>query len=212
MADRIEKGRLIVLEDEDAFLREAYLYLLASLGAMIVLGFISYRYLPRSSFSVLCLANGLIWIACGWFGWRQPIGLVFGLFTLINGLFLGQIAHMSPRAFALSSLLVLVTFSGLSLYVHLTRQSFYFLRGFLWISFFILLGACLLLPFAWSNAAALLVAAFGTLVFGCWILYDTSQLLERRDEDLTPAVGAFELILDLIGLRGWLQDLLRLRN
>jgi FtsH-binding integral membrane protein len=212
MADQSETSKLIVLEDEDAFVRETYLRLLASLAAMVVLGFFSYRYLPRSSFSVLCLLSGLIWIVCGWLEWRQPIGLVFGLFTLITGLFLGQVAHMSPRAFALSSMLALVTFSGLSLYVHLTRQSFYFLRGFLWFSFFILVGGCLLLPFAWNNIADLLLAAFGTLVFGCWILYDTSQLLERRDEDLTPAVGAFELILDIIGLRGWLQNLLRLRD
>ncbi len=109
-------------------------------------------------------------------------------------------------------MLSLIAFGGLSTYVHLTRESFSFLRGFLWLSFFILLGGCLLLPFAWNNLADLLLAGFGTLVFFCWILYDPGQLLERLDADFTPGVAAFELILDIIGLRSWLQHLLRLRG
>lgn len=208
-SDESEPGSI---EAEHAFIRQAYLILLLSLSAMILLGFISYHLLPQSSLLPLSVADGLIWIACGWFGWRQPIALSFGLFTLITGLLLGQVAHTSPHALALSSLLSLITFGGLSAYVYLTRESFSFLRGFLCVSFYILVGGCLLLPFAWNNTVDLLFAAFGTLVFACWILYDTSQLLERLDADFTPAVGAFELILDIIGLRSWLQDLLRVRG
>jgi len=208
----IKSAEYIGAGDEEQFIRETYLIFLASLFAMVLLGFLSYRLLPRSSFGVLCLADGLIWIACGWFSWRQPIALSFGLFTFITGLLLGQVAHTSPRALALSSMLSLIAFGGLSAYVHLTRQSFSFLRGFLWISFFILVGASLLLPFVWNDLFSLLLAAFGTFVFLCWILYDTSQLLERRDDDLTPGVAAFELILDIIGLRSWLQSLLRTRG
>jgi FtsH-binding integral membrane protein len=208
----IESGERIAAEDEAEFIRQTYLVFLASLGAMVLLGFISYRLLPRSSFGPLCLLDGLIWIACGWFSWRQPIALSFGLFTLITGLLLGQVAHSSPHALALSSLLSLIAFGGLSAYVHLTRETFSFLRGFLWVSFFILVGGCLLVPFAWNDLGQLLLAAFGTLVFLCWILYDTGQLLERIDEDLTPPEAAFELILDIIGLRGWLQGLLRTKG
>jgi len=205
----VEEGRRSAPKDEEEFVRQTYLVFLASLVAMIALGFISYRLLPQSALGILCVADALIWIACGWFGWRHPILLSFGLFTLITGLLLGQIAHSSPHLLALTSVLSFVAFAGLSMYVHLTRQSFSFLRGFLWISFFVLLGGCLLLPFARNNTLDLLLAAFGTIVFACWILYDTGELLERLDENLTPGVAAFELILDLVGLRGWLEGLLR---
>ena len=208
----IESAERIASDDEAAFIRQTYFIFLVSLGAMVLLGFISYHLLPRSSFGPLCWLDGLIWIACGWFSWRQPISVSFGSFTLITGLLLGQVAHSSPHALALSSLLTLIAFGGLSVYVHLTRQTFSFLRGFLWVSFIILVGGCLLVPFAWNNLAQLLFAGFGTFVFLCWILYDTGQLLERLDEDLTPPVAAFELILDIIGLRGWLQGLLRTKG
>jgi FtsH-binding integral membrane protein len=199
-------------KEEEEFIRQTYLAFLASLVAMIALGFISYRLLPQSSFGILCVADTLIWVACGWFGWRHPIVLSFGLFTFVTGLLLGQVAHSSPHLLALTSVLSFVAFAGLSMYVHLTRQSFSFLRGFLWISFFILLGSCLLLPFARNDALDLLLAAFGTIVFSCWILYDTGELLERLDDNLTPGVAAFELILDLVGLRSWLESLLRARG
>jgi FtsH-binding integral membrane protein len=197
---------------EEQFLRATYLTLLGSLAAMSALGFLSYHLLPPSSLFVLGIADSIIWIACGWFGWREPITLTFGLFTLITGLLLGQVAHTSPHILGVSSALSLAAFGGLSAYVHLTRQSFSFLRGFLWIAFFVLLSGCLILPFVWNNRLELLLAAFGTLVFGCWILYDTSQILERMDEDLTPGVAAFELMLDLIGLRSWVAGLLRGRG
>src|SRR5262245_32352440 len=97
--------RLAVCDDEEDFLRRTYLTFLVSLATMVVLGFISYRLLPRSSLIPLSVADMLVWVACGWFAWRHPIALSFGLFTFITGLLLGQVAHASPRAFALSSLL-----------------------------------------------------------------------------------------------------------
>jgi FtsH-binding integral membrane protein len=198
-------------ESESEFVRATYLIFLTSVAAMSALGFLSYHLLPRASLLPLGIADSLIWIACGWFVWREPIAFTFGLFTLITGLFLGQVAHISPHILGLSSVLSLIAFGGLSAYVHLSRQSFSFLRGFLWISFFILLGSCLLLPFAWNSSLNLLFATFGTFVFCCWILYDTSQILERRDE-LTPGTAAFELILDIVGLRSWLEGFLRGRG
>ena len=112
----------------------------------------------------------------------------------------------------MASVLTLVTFAALSAYVHLTKQSFTFLGGFLWIAFFVLLGSGLLFIFFRSHLFELALASFGTFVFACWILYDTSQILERADDDLTPAVAAFELMLDLVGLHRWVLDFFRERD
>jgi FtsH-binding integral membrane protein len=106
--------------------------------------------------------------------------------------------------------LSLLTFAGLTVYVHVTGTDFSFLRAFLCVSFFIMVGGVLLgLLFSWP-LMNLGLAAFGTLVFAGWILYDTSQILRLVDDLLTPAVAAFDLILDIVGLHSWLMDLLGL--
>ena len=56
----------------------------------------------------------------------------------------------------------------------------------------------------------LFLSAFGVIAFGAWVLYDTGEIIERADDDLTPGGAAFELFLDLVGLNGWLSDLLDL--
>ena len=194
----------------DPFIRQTYTVLLFSLLAIVGLGYVSYYTLPATSFRPLSIADGAIWVACGWFGWRRPAMLTLGLFSVITGLFLGQLAHMYyGNAFALASMLTVVGFIGLSAYVHITKQSFSFLRGFLFVSFFILLGACFILPFFHVRGMNLYISAFGTFVFAGWILYDTSNLLERRNNaDYTPGIAAFELLLDLIGFFRWLLSLL----
>jgi FtsH-binding integral membrane protein len=202
-----------IFEGVDPFIRRTYSVLLVSLLAIVGLGYVSFYTLPRTSFQPLGIADGIIWVLCGWFGWRRPPMVTLGLFSVITGLFLGQLAHMYyANVFALASMLTLVGFIGLSAYVHITKQSFSFLRGFLCISFFILLGGCFILPFFHIRGMNLLISTFGTFVFAGWILYDTSNLLERRDGDYTPGVAAFELLLDLIGFFRWLLSLLSNRD
>ena len=82
------------------------------------------------------------------------------------------------------------------------------MRGFLSLSFWILMGAGLLAFFVRAPILHLAIAALGTMTFGGWILYDTSQIVNRRDGMLSPGEAAFELLLDIIGLFRWLLDLL----
>src|SRR4028119_449647 len=77
------------------FIRRTYTVFIISLLGICVSGFLSYLFLPRSSFIPLAIIDGLMWVACGWFGWRRPALLVLPLFSLITGLFLGQVAHYS---------------------------------------------------------------------------------------------------------------------
>jgi FtsH-binding integral membrane protein len=198
-----------LLEGVEPFVRRTYAILLVSLMAIVGLGFFSYYYLPRTALRPLGIADGIIWVLCGWFGWRRPAILTLSLFSIITGLFLGQLAYLYAGVFAMAAALTLATFIGLSAYVHITKQSFSFLRGFLCISFFVLLGGGILLAFVGTHRLDLLYAGFGTFVFGCWILYDTSQILERMENDLTPEIAAFELLLDLVGFFRWLMDFLR---
>ena len=197
-------------EGIDPFISRTYNFLFAALATMAVTGLVSYWLVPRSWFGGIAIADCLLWIACGWFCWRQPIGFVFPVFSVVTGLFLGQLANFYADVFLSAAVMTLVAFGGLSFYVHLTRKDFSFMAGFLCLSFFIMLGGIVLSFLVDSTAFMIGLTGFGVLVFGCWILFDTSRIIHRADEELTPAVGAFELFLDIIGLFSWLLDLLHL--
>lgn len=158
----------------------------------------------------LSIADAIIWVLCGWFGWRRPIAVTLPLFSIITGLLLGQLAHLYSSVFFSATVLTLLAFTGLSAYVHITRQNFSFLRGFLCIAFFVLLGGMVLSFFFHQPLIQLALTAFGVVTFGCWILFDTSRIIHRVDEDLTPGIAAFELILDIVGLQRWLLSLLNI--
>lgn len=196
----------------DPYIARTYTYLLASLLGMAVIGYASYSHAPRTWLAPLSVADSVIWVLCGWFGWRHPLAIVFPLFSVVTGLLLGQLAHLHSSAFLSATILTLCAFGGLSAFVHITRKDFSFLRGFLCVSFFLLLGGTVLSFFFHQPLFLLGGTGFGVLVFGCWILYDTSQVIQRADAELTPGVAAFELILDIVGFHSWLLENLKLWN
>ena len=197
-------------DNHNSFIEQTYRMLLVALICMVLMGAASYRWLPRSLAIPLYSIDGAVWMLCGWFNWRQPVGVVFPLFCIVTGLCFGRLAHSAPFACGCASILTLATFSCLTGYVHFTRTNFSFLKGFLWMVFFTILLSGILVPFSHSRFASLGYATFGTLVFLCWILYDTSQVIENDDVSFTAGVAAFELLLDIIALHEWLSfDLIK---
>jgi FtsH-binding integral membrane protein len=122
---------------------------------------------------------------------------------------MGVLAHVYPAAiFSQAAVLTVLAFTGLSVYAHKTKTDFSYLRGFLSMSFWIMVGAGLLALFVHAPILQLGLAALGTVTFGCWILFDTAMIVNRRDETLTPGVAAFELLLDIVGLFRWILRIL----
>ena len=183
--------------------------MLFALLGIVGAGVAAYNFLPAALLPVVFLLNAIVWIACGWFRWRKPTNVVLPLFTVVTGLMLGMLAHLYPAAiFTQAAVLTTLAFTGLSVYAHTTKTDFSYLRGFLAMAFWIILGAGLLTIFIHAPILHLALAALGTVTFGCWILYDTGQLVNRRDEKLTPGVAAFELLLDIVGLFRWILRIL----
>jgi FtsH-binding integral membrane protein len=191
------------------FVRETYRLLLYALLGIVGAGFLAYNTLPLAALLPVGIANFVLWIACGMFGWRRPTNVTLPLFTLVNGLFLGLIAHLyAPAVFLSAAVLTALAFTGLTLYVHKTRADFSYLTGFLSILCWVILGGALLSIFLPIPLMSVGLAALGVLFFGGWILYDTSQILQNREPGQTPGAAAFELLLDIIGLFRWLLRLL----
>ena len=130
-------------------------------------------------------------------------------FTFITGLFLaptlfiaqvmasqGTTLDASPVRDAF--LLTGGAFAGLSAYVLITRKDFSFLGAALSMGLWVVLGGILLTIFFHAAVFQLAIASAGVLLFCGYILYDTSRILQEREDD---AVGAaLRLFLDVVNL------------
>lgn len=96
-------------------------------------------------------------------------------------------------------LLTAGAFVGLSGYVLVSRRDFSYLGAALSMGMWVVLGAMLLGFFFHSAVLQLAIASVGVLLFGGYILYDTSRMLRGRVGD--DAVGAaLGLFLDVVNL------------
>lgn len=197
--------------DGGRFVASTYNYFFVSLIAMTFFGYIGLNFLPKSSFLPIAFTDCILWVLCGWFGWRNPISFVFPVFIAVTGLTLGLTAlyfaeNDSTGIFVYAAVLTLSVFCILTIYVHVTKKNFDGLIGFLIAGFWILLIGFAIDELIDISYLYLGLVIFGTLVFCSWILYDTSRILRQPNPDLTPSVAAFELFLDVVGLFSYVLD------
>lgn len=190
------------------FVRETYRLFLFGLLGMMGMGVLSYNLLPPVAGVLIWVLNLAMWIAIGWFRWRRPINVVLPLFTIITGLWLGVLGHIYAAVFVPALVLTLAAFGGLTAYAHTTRKDFNFLGGFLAMSFWVMLAGIVSMIFFPLPLLHLAISAFGVLVMGGWILYDTSRLLQDQGRSMSPGEAAAELLLDIVGLFQWILSLL----
>ncbi|MEY2863889.1 MAG: hypothetical protein RLY58_1596 [Pseudomonadota bacterium] len=190
------------------FIRQTYLIFLVGLSSMVVLGLFSYFVLPQALRWPLGLIDSLLWIVCGWFGLRQPIKVVFPVFVVITGLFFGQLARANAGLFMTSALLSVLVFAAVTAYVFSSNRDFSFLQSKLSYGFWFLIAGSVLVLFIKVSFLSVLLGMVGTALFIGWLLYDTSEVLNRMDSDYPPASGAFDLMMDIVGLRSWIERLL----
>ncbi len=95
-------------------------------------------------------------------------------------------------------LLAVGGFSGLSGYALVTKRDFSFLRGFLAMGFVVVFIGLIAAMFLHSGVFQLAVASAGVLLFGAYVLYDTSKLLRAGNDD--PIGATIQLFLDFFNL------------
>lgn len=109
----------------------------------------------------------------------------------------GQTLSASPVRDAFG--LTVLGFTGLTSYALLSKRDFSFLRGFLSMGIWVIFGALILNFFVGGATFGLAISSVGVLLFGGFILYDTSRIL--RDPDNRDAVGAaIQLYLNFLNL------------
>jgi len=132
------------------------------------------------------------------FGMATVIGVVIAptLFYATLSAGLGNTLSVSPvrDAFLLSA----VGFGGLTGYALTTTKDFSFLGGALSMGLFVVIGASLLNIFLGSSIFSLAISSVAVLLFGAFVLYDTSRLLHSDEEDAVG--GAIQLYLNFLNI------------
>jgi modulator of FtsH protease len=96
-------------------------------------------------------------------------------------------------------LLAVLGFTGLTSYALLSKRDFSFLGGFLSMGLWVLIGASLLSLFVGGSAFSLAIASVGVLLFGGYILFDTSRML-RDPTNRDPVGMAIGLYLNFLNV------------
>lgn len=107
-------------------------------------------------------------------------------------------------------ILTTVIFAGLTVYAYYSKRDFSFLRGFLMVALFALIGFALVglfVPGLNTGTVGLVIGCLGVLVFSGFILYDISQYRDGLPEEHIP-LAVLGLYLSFINLFLYLLQIL----
>lgn len=107
-------------------------------------------------------------------------------------------------------ILTVAIFAGLSVYAYYSQRDFSFLRGFLMVGIFALIGFAIVgifVPAMNTGTLGLTIGFFGVLVFSGFILYDISQYKHGVPDEMIP-LAVLNLYLSFINLFLYLLQIL----
>ncbi len=134
--------------------------------------------------------------------------ILYGFSTLFTGLLIapGILLAQARAGLGLTltanpvrdvTIITVGAFLALSVYALVSGKDFSRLGGFLMLGLWCLLGAGILNIFFGGTAFALAISSVAILVYGGFVLYDTSNL---RDTEENPFGHAIQLHLDAVGM------------
>jgi modulator of FtsH protease len=168
----------------------AYLGMLFPVGGLGLLG-------------IMVLAIGLLFATRAYSNSGTGVLLVFG-FTGLMGFSLGPTMNhylSLPHGSEIVGTALLATgaaFFSLSAYVQVTKKDFAFLGGFLMVALIGLVVVSLVGIFFPTPALSLGLAYVSVLIFGGYILYDTSSIIAGRQTNYIMAT--ISLYLDILNM------------
>lgn len=130
------------------------------------------------------------------FGMAFILGILFAPTLFWAQINAGMGGTLSANPIRDAFILAVVMFGGLSGYVALSKKDFSYLGSALSMGFFVIFGAAILNIFLGSNVLTLAISSVGLILFGGYVLYDTSRILRSEERDAVG--GAMRLYLDFL--------------
>ena len=152
---------------------------------------------------IMLLSIGLLFATRAYSNSGTGVLLIFG-FTGLMGFSLGPTMNhylSLPHGSEIVGTALLATgaaFFALSAYVQVTKKDFAFLGGFLMIGLIGLLVVSLVGMFFPTPGLSLAIAYVSVLIFGGYILYDTSDIIAGRETNYIMAT--ISLYLDILNM------------
>jgi modulator of FtsH protease len=106
---------------------------------------------------------------------------------------------LSPSPIRDAFVLTVLGFSGLTAYALLSKRDFSAIGGFLSMGLWVVIGAGLLNIFVGGSVLALAISSVAILLFGGFVLYDTSRML-RDPSNRDPVGAAIGLYLNFLNI------------
>jgi modulator of FtsH protease len=132
------------------------------------------------------------------FGMAGVMGVVIAPALFFAQVAAGMGGTISASPIRDAFILATAAFVGLSGYALVTQKDFSYMRGALFMGLLVVIAASLLNIFVGSSVFGLAIASVCVLLFGAYILYDTSRMLRAG---ATEAVScAISLYLDFVNL------------
>lgn len=132
------------------------------------------------------------------FGMAFVLGILFAPSLFVAQFFASTGSTISASPIRDAFLLATLMFGGLTGYVAVSKKDFSYLGSALTMGFFVILGCSILNIFLGSNVLGLAIASVGLLLFGGYVLYDTSRILRSQDRDAVG--GALQLYMDFLNI------------
>jgi FtsH-binding integral membrane protein len=200
------------IADRGAFVRKVYSLLCVTL-IITTIGTFAGLASPPEMFFPAIIVELILFFSCLSMRKVAPANTFLLLaYTFASGFTLASVIRVklaTGDAWAVGAALVITTviFLALTAYVHITRVDLDWMGGFLFIGLLgIVIGFVALLVTRQPVPAAL--SAFSAIIFSGYILYDTSRILLKFQEDEVVS-AVLELYLDIINL---FLDILRLMS
>ena len=201
---------------QSAFVRKVYSLFFTSALVTVLVGAFCFQAGVASAllplFPALTIAEFVVLIALSFS--RRAAGLNVGLlylFAALNGAIMGPILlrynEVMPGLPMQAALLTLTIFGGLTMYVMQTGKDFSFLGGALIVALLGLIVTGFIMMFFHVAGMYLLYSFAGAVIFGGFVLYDTSNIMNRLGPG-DEVAGAISLYLDLVNLFWYILQIL----
>lgn len=132
------------------------------------------------------------------FGMAFVLGILFAPSLFIATLNASTGTTLSANPIRDAFILASVMFGGLTGYVALSKKDFSYLGSALSMGFWVVFGAIILNIFLGSSALGLAISSVILILFGGYVLYDTSRILRSDERDAVG--GAMQLYLDFLNI------------
>ncbi len=148
---------------------------------------------------------------------NYPINYVLlFIFTISFSYVVAFICAMSPphNVIIAAGLTALMTIS-LTIYAWTTKTDFTYMGGLLFMLSFVFVGACFFSIFYPSDLVAIIISAFGIILFGIYLIYDTQLIVGKKDNKLRIddyIIGALSLYIDIMEIFLNILDILNRVN